>query len=68
MLVVIMVGILMSPNCRMVRVVAGIGEKRSNGGTQWYQQDRIYDSFGLCPALSTFKSDYWIVVYDREEG
>jgi len=25
------------------KVVGGIGEKKSNGGTQWYQQDRIYD-------------------------
>ena len=25
----------------------GIGEKKSNGGTQWYQQDRIYDSEGI---------------------
>ena len=24
-------------------VIGGIGEKKSNGGTQWYQQDRIYD-------------------------
>lgn len=26
------------------RVIGGIGEKKSNGGTQWYQQDRIYDN------------------------
>ena len=25
------------------KVIAGIGEKKSNGGTQWYQQDRVYD-------------------------
>lgn len=24
------------------RVIGGIGEKKSNSGTQWYQQDRIY--------------------------
>lgn len=24
-------------------VVGGIGEKKSNHGTQWYQQDRVYD-------------------------
>lgn len=24
-------------------VVAGLGEKKSNGGTQFYQQDRVYD-------------------------
>lgn len=26
------------------RVIGGIGEKKSNGGKQWYQQDRIYDN------------------------
>lgn len=24
------------------KVVGGIGEKKSNNGTQWYQQDRVY--------------------------
>ena len=26
------------------RVIGGIGEKKSNNNTQWYQQDRIYDN------------------------
>lgn len=26
------------------KVIGGIGDKKSNGGTQWYQQDRIYDN------------------------
>lgn len=26
------------------KLVGGIGDKKSNGGTQYYQQDRIYDS------------------------
>lgn len=25
------------------KVIGGIGKKKSNGGSQWYQQDRIYD-------------------------
>ena len=25
------------------KVIGGVGEKKSNKGTQWYQQDRIYD-------------------------
>ena len=29
--------------CVKPKVLGGIGEKKSNGGTQWYQQDRIYD-------------------------
>ena len=45
-----------------VKVWGGLGEKKSNGGTQWYIQDRIFDSEGLCPALTSYKSDYWIVI------
>lgn len=26
------------------KVIGGIGEKKSNKGTQWYQQDRVYDN------------------------
>ena len=26
------------------KLVGGFGEKKSNGGTQWYQQHRVYDS------------------------
>ena len=29
------------------KLVGGIGEKKSNGGTQYYQQDRIYDGNGI---------------------
>ena len=25
------------------KVIGGVGEKKSNSGTQWYQQDRIYN-------------------------
>lgn len=33
---------------------------KSNGGTQPYQQDRIYDTSGISPALSAGKSDLMI--------
>ena len=26
------------------KVIGGLGEKKSNRGTQWYQQDRVYDN------------------------
>lgn len=32
------------------KLVAGIGNKKSNGGTQYYQQDRIYDSESIAMA------------------
>ena len=41
-----------------VCVLGDIGEKKSNGGTQWYQQDRIYDNnVGL--SLSTCANPYY---------
>lgn len=65
----IMVGILMKKNSkpRDVIVWGGLGEKLSNNGTQWYIQNRIYDSDGLCPALTTYKSDYWVCVRYEED-
>lgn len=51
---------------RKVKVWGGFGEKKSNNGTQWYIQDRIYDSNGVCPALTVYKSDYWIMIDDED--
>lgn len=44
-----------------VKLVGGIGEKKSNGGTQYYEQNRIYDSEHLAtsiPAESAFHPYY----------
>lgn len=41
------------------RVIAGIGEKRSNNGTQWYQQDRIYDN-NVAIAVTTSFNPYYV--------
>ena len=35
-----------------VKVIGGLGEMKSNGGRQWYYQDRIYSSEGISPALN----------------
>lgn len=51
---------------RKVKVWGGLGEKNSNKGTQWYIQNRIYDTRGISPALTTYKSDYWIVIFEEE--
>ena len=45
-------------------VVGGIGEKKSNGGKQWYQQDRIYDD-GVAISVTTAFNPYYV---DRDEG
>lgn len=34
-------------------LLGGIGEKKSNGGTQYYQQDRIYDGDKIAIAVTT---------------
>ena len=49
---------------RKVKVWGGIGEKNSNSGRQYYFQNRIYDPNGISPALTAYKSDYWIVLRD----
>lgn len=51
-----------------VRVWGGFGEKKSNSGRQFYIQDRIFDSEGLCPALTEYKADYWIVIKDVQSS
>lgn len=37
-----------------VKLVGGVGEMKSNNGTQYYQQDRIYDSeeIALCQSAN----------------
>ena len=40
--------------------VGGIGEKKSNGGTQWYQQDRIYKGDESI-SVTTTCNPYYIV-------
>lgn len=49
-----------------VKVWGGIGEKKSKRTNQWAIQDRIYDSNGLCPSLTNYKSNYWIIVYKEK--
>ena len=56
----------MTEKKRKVKVWGGFGEKKSNRGTQWYIQDRIYDTNGISPALTSFKADYWIIIHDED--
>lgn len=44
------------------KLIGGLGEKVSNGGTQYYNQDRVYDSDGVAVAVATsFQPNYLIV-------
>ena len=36
-----------------VEVIGGMGEQKSNNGTQYYQQDRVYNKDKICPALNS---------------
>jgi DNA (cytosine-5)-methyltransferase 1 len=40
------------------KVIGGIGEKKSNNGTQWYQQDRIYDD-NIAISVTTICNPYY---------
>ena len=41
------------PKILEVEVIGGMGEMKSNKGTQYYQQDRVYNSEKLSPALNS---------------
>lgn len=47
-------------NKQKPRVIGGIGEKKSNGGAQWYQQDRIYDNV-IAMSVTTSFNPYYLV-------
>lgn len=40
------------------KVLCGIGEKKSNGGRQWYQQDRVYDD-NVAISVTTSYNPYY---------
>lgn len=45
-------------NSAKPKVLGGIGEKKSNGGTQWYQQNRIYDNKIAISVTTAFNPYY----------
>ena len=51
---------------REPHVIAGIGDRKSNNGTQWYQQDRIYDTDAVSPSLSQDKRHTKILEQKKE--
>lgn len=42
-------------------LLGGLGEKVSNGGTQYYNQDRVYSSFSVSVAVSTAFLPWYLV-------
>lgn len=51
-------------NKQKPRVIGGIGEKKSNGGRQWYMQDRIYDN-NIAISIATSFNPYYLVEGDN---
>lgn len=56
------------------KLVMGIGKKKSNKCTQWYQQNRIYDSRSIAMCLpaelnnsNTSGGGYWYLVYEEDK-
>lgn len=49
------------------KVIQLSNNNKSNSGTQPYQQDRIYDTNGISPALSAGKSDLMIMIKSQTE-
>ena len=46
------------------KVIGGIGEKKSNNGTQWFLQDRVYDN-KISPAICTSVNPYFLTKHLR---
>ena len=45
-------------------MLGGLGEKVSNGGTQYYNQDRVYDSRSVSVTISTVLHPWYLVKDD----
>ncbi len=42
-------------------LLGGLGEKASNGGTQYYNQDRVYSSDSVSVTISTVLLPWYLV-------
>ena len=49
-----------------IKVIGGIGEKKSNGGTQFYNQNRIYDNKIATASPTSFQPYYLENERERE--
>lgn len=48
-------------------LVGGLGEKVSNGGTQYYFQDRVYSSESVAVSIATAFNPYYLVKVKNEK-
>ena len=54
----------------MPKVLGGLGEMKSNGGTQYFQQDRVYSSVGIamCHPANIPGGSYKYLIYRRDKN
>ena len=51
--------------CQYIPILlGGLGEKVSNGGTQYYNQDRVYSSFTVSVSVTTAYLPWYLVRYE----
>lgn len=48
-------------------VLGGIGDKKSNNGTQYFQQNRIYTSLSVSTAVTTVCMPFFVVIDDKKK-
>lgn len=46
-------------------LLGGVGDKVSNGGTQYYNQDRVYSSDTVSVSVTTCFNPYYLVKYEK---
>jgi len=63
----LLIFLIVGGGCMKIKIVGGVGEKKSNNKKQWYFQDRIYSIFGLAPTLTANFSNSILILEDREE-
>ena len=49
-------------------MLGGLGEKVSNGGTQYYNQDRVYSSDSVSVTISTVLQPWYLVKENDRES
>lgn len=52
------------------KLIGGLGEKKSNGGTQYFQQDRVYasDGIAMCHPSNIPGGSYRYLVNDKNQS
>lgn len=56
-------------NLQLATCIGGVGSKQSNGGTQYFQQDRVYyGDIALCCPANLPSGSYMYVIKRRSQN